>query len=310
MIENIPTELLYDKDSRIIMNRFENIRAEVLRHKFELNKAGTNSILYGVLDFALSSFGSKSRVANFLKRRFLGYLIARGKVPVSYVNVVWTKDVVSSSTLPYPVRRAEYPWAISIAGHERFFKILDIGSGVSLLPIYLASKGHDVTSIDNDAILMNKISPLLAKWNKVEVKYGLGDVTKLRFEDNTFDRVFCISVLEHLEEEKIGGKYVNYHKQNLDVIAIADMLRVLRPGGLLILTFDWSENPDDPRSYRLHDIYSRVLKPYKGLLVEDKLPEIDWEELKAKHIAAWKAFPPFDYVTEGWAMGVVLRKKG
>jgi ubiquinone/menaquinone biosynthesis C-methylase UbiE len=157
---------------------------------------------------------------------------------------------------------------------------------------------------------MNKISPLLAKWNKVEVKYGLGDAIKLQFEDNSFDRVLCISVLEHLEEEKIDDKYVNYHKQNLDVIAIADMLRVLRPGGLLILTFDWSENPDDPRSYRLQDIYDRVIKPYRGLLVKDGLPEINWEALKAKHIAAWKAFPPFDYVTEGWAMGVVLQKKG
>jgi hypothetical protein len=60
----------------------------------------------------------------------------------------------------------------------------------------------------------------------------------------------------------------------------------------------------------LQDIYDRVLKPYKDLLVEHKLPRIDWEELKVKHIAAWKAFPPFDYVTEGWAMGVVLRKNG
>jgi SAM-dependent methyltransferase len=310
MIENIPTELLYDEDSRRIMNRFEDMRTEILTHGFELNRAGTNSVFYSILDFMLSGFGPKSRAANFLKRRFLGYLIARGRVPVSYVKVVWTRDVVSSSTLPYPVRRTEYPWAISMVGHERFFKILDIGSGVSLLPIYLAAKGHDVTSIDNDAILMNKISPLLAKWNKVEVKYGLGDAIKLQFEDNSFDRVLCISVLEHLEEEKIDDKYVNYHKQNLDVIAIADMLRVLRPGGLLILTFDWSENPDDPRSYRLQDIYDRVIKPYRGLLVKDGLPEINWEALKAKHIAAWKAFPPFDYVTEGWAMGVVLQKKG
>lgn len=310
MIENIPTELLYDEESCKIMNRFEDMRTEILTHRFELNRAGTNSVFYSILDVVLSGFGPKSRAANFLKRRFLGYLIARGKVPVSYVKVVWTRDVVSSSTLPYPVRRTEYPWAISMVGHERFFKILDIGSGVSLLPIYLAAKGHDVTSIDNDTILMNKISPLLAKWNKVEVKYQLGDAIKLQFGDNSFDRVLCISVLEHLEEEKIGDKYVNYHKQNLDVIAIADMLRVLRPGGLLILTFDWSENPDDPRSYRLQDIYDRVLKPYRGLLVKDRLPEINWEALKAKHIAAWKAFPPFEYVTEGWAMGVVLQKKG
>ncbi|MGH9878522.1 MAG: class I SAM-dependent methyltransferase, partial [Nitrososphaerales archaeon] len=184
----------------------------------------------------------------------------------------------------------------------------DVGSGVSLLPIYLASRGHDVTSIDNDTILMNKISPLLAKWCQAEVKYSVGNATNLGFEDDTFDRVFCISVLEHLEEDKIDGKFVNYHKLNLDVIAIADMLRVLKPGGLLILTFDWSENPDDRRSYRFRDICNRVLEPYNRFLVDDRLPDIMWEELKARHVAAWKEFPPFDYVTEGWAMGAVLQK--
>jgi len=309
MIENIPTDLLYDGESQSIMNQFENLRAKILEHKFDLNRTGTNSMLYSIADFALSVFGTRSRAANSLKRRILDYLVARDKVPVSYVNVVWTKDVVSSSTRPYPVRRAEYPWALSKADLDRSMKILDIGSGVSLLPIYLASNGHEVTSVDNDAILMNKISPLMAKCCKADLKYRLGDAAKLPFEDDTFERVFCISVLEHLEEEKIDGKYVNYHKLNLDVTAIADMIRVLRPGGLLILTFDWSENPDDPRSYRLQDIYDRVLKPYRRFLVVDKLPEIDWEELKAKHIRAWKEYPPFNYVTEGWAMGAVLQKK-
>jgi len=308
MIENIPTDILYDEESRKIMGEFENLRAKALEHKFELNRAGTNSVLYSITDLVLSVFGSKRRASRFLKRKVLNYLVARGRVPVSYVNVVWTVDVLSSSTLPYPVRRAEYPWAISKAVLGGPMKILDIGSGVSLFPIYLASKGHDVMSIDNDAILMDRISPLLAKSCKTVVKYNLGNATELQFEDDTFDRVFCISVLEHLEEDKIDGKFVNYHKLNLDVTAIADMLRVLKPGGLLILTFDWSEDLDEQRSYRLRDIYDRVLAPYRRFLIEDKLPNIVWEELKVKHVSAWEAFPPFNYVTESWAVGAVLQK--
>jgi ubiquinone/menaquinone biosynthesis C-methylase UbiE len=309
MIENISTDILYDSQSRNLMEEFDSLRERILEHKFGINMAGTNSLLFSIVDSIASAIGSGRRTpASLLRRKFLDFLVAIGKVRASYTNVVWTKDVVSSSTLPYPVRRAEYPWAVSQASLDRPMKILDIGSGVSLFPIYLATKGHEMLSIDNDDILTNRVSPMLAKWCDTNVRYTEGDVTKLNFDDNTFDRVFCISVLEHLEEEKVDGRYVNYHKRNLDIMAIKEMLRVLKPDGLLIMTFDWSENPEDPRSYRLQDIYDRVLGPYRKLLIEDRKPEINWEQLKAKHLEAWKSFPPYSYITDGWAMGVVLRK--
>jgi len=311
MIENISTDILYDAESKKVMEEFDSLREKILDHQFEINMAGTNSLLYSLVDSivsALSDANTRSP-ASILRRKILNFLVARRKIRVSYTDVVWTKDVVSSSTLPYPVRRAEYPWVIAQSKLERHMKILDIGSGVSLLPIYLASKGHEILSIDNDDILMKRVSPLLAKWCDTNVQYREGDVTKLHFEDNTFDRVFCISVLEHLEEEKLNGRYVNYRKRNLDILAIKEMLRVMKPNGLLILTFDWSENPEDLRSYRLLDIYERVLGPFRSLLIEDRKLEIDWERLKAKHLEAWKSFPPFSYITEGWAIGVVLQKR-
>lgn len=296
-------------DSRQVMEEFDSLRARILEHKFEINMAGTESLLYSVVDSVVSVIGGRLTKANSLRNKILNYLVARGKVRASYTNVVWTKDVVGSSTLPYPVRRAEYPWAISQAKLDKPMEILDIGSGVSLLPIYLATKGHKVLSIDNDDILMNRVSPLLAKLCSTSVKYNEGDVVKLNFEDNTFDRVFCISVLEHLEEEKVDGKYVNYRKRNLDILAIKEMLRVLKPNGLLIMTFDWSENQEDLRSYKMQDIYERVLGSYRSFLIKDGKPEINWEQLKTKHLEAWKSFPPFNYITEGWAVGVVLQKK-
>jgi len=207
-------------------------------------------------------------------RKLTNYMITRKKVLISYLGHVWTSEAVLHSTLPYPVRRTEYPWAVKNSKLDKSMKILDVGSGVSLFPIYLASKGHKVTSIDFDEILMNRVSPDLVKWAGTNVNYALGNVTKLEFEDESFDRVFCISVLEHLEEEKIDGKVVNYRKKNLDLKAIEEMLRVLKPNGLLILTFDWSENPEDARSYRLQDIYDRVFKNFTSLLLSIERPEV------------------------------------
>lgn len=311
MIENIPTEGLYDESYIEIMNEFEKLRSKQMKHSYEINMLGTNnrtfSILYS-LSNPLRSNHIFRRYVNFVLRKILERGARKGKTLLSYTTVFWTKDQVESSTLPYPVRRAEYPWAIQQAKLDKKMKILDVGSGVSLFPVYLASKGHDVTTIDNDKILMNRLSPKLAEWSGVKIKYEDGDGTNLKYLDNTFDRVFCISTIEHLEEEIIDSKHVNYHKKNLDVKAIGEMLRVLKSGGILILTFDWSESNDDLRAYKLDDIYNRALKPYRSFLIQDKKPVINWDKLKEKHIRSWKSFPPYDYVTDGWAIGVVMKK--
>ena len=311
MIENIPTEGLYDESYIEIMNEFEKLRSKQMKHSYKINMLGTNnrtvSILYSIFK-PLRSNHIFRRYMNFVLRKILERGARKGKTLRSYTNVFWTKDVVESSTLPYPIRRTEYPWAIQQAKLDKKMKILDIGSGISLFPVFLASKGHEVFSIDNDEILMNRVSPELAKLSGVTVNYSFVDVAKINFEDETFDRVFCISTIEHLEEEIIDSKYVNYHKKNLDVKAIGEMLRVLKPGGILIFTFDWSESNDELRSYKLDDIYNRLLKPYRSFLIQDKKPVINWDKLKEKHIRSWKSFPPYDYVTDGWAIGVVMKK--
>lgn len=311
MIENIPTEGLYDNSYTKIMNEFEILRSKQLKNTFKINLLGTNNKLFSILyslTLPLRKNSKVKRYVNFILRKILENGRKKGKTLRAYTNVFWTKDVIESSTLPYPVRRVEYPWAILNAKLEKPMKILDVGSGISIFPVYLASKGHEVYSIDFDEILMNRVSPELAKLSSVNVNYSFGDATKINFEDESFDRVFCISTIEHLEEEFHDGKYVNHHKKNLDIKAIGEMLRVLKPGGMLVLTFDWSENIDDQRSYKLDDIYERVLKSYTKFLIHDKKPVIDWDDLKKKHIRAWKSFPPYDYVTEGWAIGTILKK--
>lgn len=312
MITNIPTDGLYDETYKKIIDEMMALREKQLHHTYELNKLGTNSTIYSIADSILSPFnnGKLKRYSRFFLRKLSENLKKKNKILVSnIVDVVWTSKTIESSSLPYPVRRVEYPWAILNAQLDHPMKILDVGSGISLFPIFLGAQGHDIISIDPDKVLMEKISPKLAEYCGVKVKYRVGDATNLDFEDNSFDRVFCISVIEHFEEEIVNGKPVNFHKKNLDVKAIGEFLRVLKPGGFLIPTFDWSEDPHEHRSYKIDDIKNRVLKPYQEFLLSQKIPDINWEELKKKHLKAWKEFPPYNYIKEGWAIGVILQKK-
>ncbi len=57
------------------------------------------------------------------------------------------------------------------------------------------------------------------------VRYFPDSLDKMRFQDNFFDKVFCISVIEHLPME------VAYR-------GIKEMVRVLKKGGLLVITLD------------------------------------------------------------------------
>jgi len=49
--------------------------------------------------------------------------------------------------------------------------------------------------------------------------------------------------------------------------------------------------------------------PFKSNLISSKKPEINWNVLREDHIKAWKSYPPYDYVIDGWAIGAILQKK-
>lgn len=97
--------------------------------------------------------------------------------------------------------------------------MLDVGCGDTPFAPFLASHCKDVHCVDKKAIgLPNE-----------KITFRQCDMIKMPYPDNYFDRVFCISVLEHIE-----GPLMRY---------INEMLRVLKVGGLLILTVDVNRWP-------------------------------------------------------------------
>jgi 2-polyprenyl-3-methyl-5-hydroxy-6-metoxy-1,4-benzoquinol methylase len=222
-------------------------------------------------------------------------------------------DILASSRVWAP-RYWEYPWAITNTKPQGGMKILDVGSGWSLFPMYLAKQGCLVAAVDSNLIQMSTISPFLAGLASAKVQYSVGDVTQLTIPDDSFDRVYCISVLEHLEEEKLDGQPINLHRRNLDVIAIGEMLRALKPGGLLAITVDWSENPENLRSFRLDDVVKRLVKPFRRNLVSRNIPAIEWDQYSLRLAQIWQKHYPFLTRAESRkpyfssALGILMRK--
>jgi len=80
------------------------------------------------------------------------------------------------------------------------------------------------------------------------------DVQKLQYPDETFDRVLSISTIEHVLDDKAGMR---------------EMWRVLKPGGVLVLSTEYFEKGGldyNPRSYyRIYD--RRSLEELLGEIV-------------------------------------------
>jgi SAM-dependent methyltransferase len=116
--------------------------------------------------------------------------------------------------------------ASSIAGrlmlHSRGGRVLDAGCGSGLLSLRLHRNGREVVSIDAGAAMVEFTRQTLNAGG-----FAGADVRELPLErldelgPAVFDEVFCCDVIEHVAD---------------DLLAMRQLLSILRPGGRLILT--------------------------------------------------------------------------
>jgi SAM-dependent methyltransferase len=129
-------------------------------------------------------------------------------------------------------------------GGRRDLRILDAGCGTGINLDYLAEFG-EVAGVDfsDDAIEFCR--------KRGHPNAHRMDLTALEWEDGRFDLVTALDVIEHVDE---------------DAAAVRELVRVTRPGGLLLITVPafpglWSEHDEinhHKRRYRAHEIRSLV----------------------------------------------------
>jgi ubiquinone/menaquinone biosynthesis C-methylase UbiE len=101
-----------------------------------------------------------------------------------------------------------------------FEDVLDAATGTGRHALYLAGQGKRVAAVDcSEGMLAQARSKAAARG--LSIDFRLEDLGRLSFEDGSFDLVLCALALAHIEN--LAGP-------------CAELLRVLRPGGHLILT--------------------------------------------------------------------------
>lgn len=117
---------------------------------------------------------------------------------------------------------------LELGGRRR---ILDVGSGKGAFAGKLSRAGHDVVGVDPSAeaarIARNHVD------SKGKVVLGQGEA--LPFPSGRFDRAVSVCVLEHTRD---------------DSAVLAEVRRVLEPGGVFALTVDCLDSPHVPEAFR------------------------------------------------------------
>lgn len=123
----------------------------------------------------------------------------------------------------------EYGMLLHCCEFKKGAKILDVGTGGSLIPYYLAfKKGAEVTTFDLDAATEKPKFSL----NHPDVSQAMGTMLSLPFVNGAFDGVLCISAIEHLDH----GNYAKFLGDTKK--AISELVRVTKPNGYIFLTSD------------------------------------------------------------------------
>ncbi len=134
----------------------------------------------------------------------------------------------------YGSRFWEYPFAVLTAKLEFGMKCADIGCGSTPFTPYLCEvvgkenvTGFDPDYVDNEQDARHlSFGARKSHIEKFGFRFQQNDFVKLDVPDETFDRVFCISVLEHIDNSEVKQR------------GLQEMARILKPGGKLIITFD------------------------------------------------------------------------
>jgi ubiquinone/menaquinone biosynthesis C-methylase UbiE len=111
---------------------------------------------------------------------------------------------------------------LDMIGLKKRGKVLEIGYGSGILFPELSKRFNEIYGVD----IHNKISSVKTMLKKEGLMANLkvGDILDLPYEDEGFDSVVCISVLEHISGSSLDK-------------AVSEIHRVLIPGGIAVVGF-------------------------------------------------------------------------
>lgn len=151
-------------------------------------------------------------------------------------EITWLKNTPEIRPIDHN-RYWEYGKIIKFAQKylEPDSSILESGGGGSTLGPCLVKMGHRVHTTDINGGMLNGLMTYRRLPGYEGLSWDVRSAENLGFPDGSFDVVMCISVIEHMPDDRP---------------ALTELQRVTKPGGYLLLSFDFTGHNQAPTHHQ------------------------------------------------------------
>jgi len=194
-----------------------------------------------------------------------GYSVYRNKYLADVIRsstsleaFLQTKPLTPGYGFRLDARVVEIPWVLARA-EQRTGRLLDAGSSMNF-DFVLTSP-----SLANKKVTIITLAPESTCFWMMGVSYVFSDLRSLDFRDDWFDTIACVSTIEHVGMDNrmyAGAADLTRRREPKDFIfAVKELKRVLKPGGVLYITFPFGE-------YENHGWFQQFDSELVDMLVE------------------------------------------
>ncbi len=148
---------------------------------------------------------------------------------------------------------------LGAAGERRGGRILENGCGVGMYVEHLAPEGGQVFGLEYDR---ERVRQAAARSSRI--LQGAGEALPL--PDQTFELILSHEVIEHVQDDRT---------------AIREMVRVLKPGGRIVLFC-----PNRGYPFETHGVYWRGVYRFGNIPLVNYLPRV-WRNRLAPHVRVY-----------------------
>lgn len=157
--------------------------------------------------------------------------------------------------------------------------VLDAGCGDGSLTVALARKGYAMSAVDASRLCIERLLSRPVP-NSPSIIAGLSYLSSLPFPGQSFDGVVSGEVFEHLDDDEAAAN---------------DVFRVLKPGGILLMTV-----PADPSLWSIEDEWAGHKRRYRPQGLRDLFEGAGFKVEKLHHWG-WPVIYLYDrYLFRAW----------
>jgi SAM-dependent methyltransferase len=159
-------------------------------------------------------------------------------------------------------------------------RVLDLGSGGGRHAFEMLRRGADVVAVDRDPAVLSEVAQMVQAMRaagevaaRTRFAATRADARRLPFADGSFQRVVAAEVFEHIRD---------------DAAAMAELVRVLAPGGLVAVTVPrwWPEQVCWALSRQYHEVEGGHVRIYRRSALVQRMVEAGLEPFGYGHAHA------------------------